>query len=29
VRNNTLFERERTYLQALDSEPVGNDIELF
>jgi chemotaxis protein CheD len=29
VRNNTLFERERTYLQALDREPVGNDIELF
>lgn len=29
VRNNTLFERERTYLQLLDREPVGNDIELF
>ncbi len=29
VRNNTLFERERTYLQSLDCEPVGNDIELF
>ena len=29
VRNNTLFERERSYLQALDREPVGNDIELF
>jgi chemotaxis protein CheD len=29
VRNNTLFERERNYLQALDSEPIGNDIELF
>src|SRR5579863_2073058 len=29
VRNNTLFERERNYMQALDNEPVGNDIELF
>jgi chemotaxis protein CheD len=29
VRNDTLFERERHYLQVLDSEPVGNDIELF
>ncbi len=29
LRNNTLFERERNYMQALDNEPVGNDIELF
>jgi len=29
VRNNTLYERERNYMQALDKEPVGNDIELF
>jgi chemotaxis protein CheD len=29
VRNDTLFERERSYLQSLDREPVGNDIELF
>jgi chemotaxis protein CheD len=29
VRNNTLFERERQYLEVLDREPVGNDIELF
>ncbi len=29
VRNNTLFERELHYLEVLDREPVGNDIELF
>jgi len=29
VRNDTLFERERHYLEVLDKEPVGNDIELF
>jgi chemotaxis protein CheD len=29
VRNNTLFERERHYLEVLDKDPVGNDIELF
>jgi chemotaxis protein CheD len=29
VRNDTLFERERHYLEVLDGEPVGNDIELF
>jgi len=29
VRNNTLFERERNYLEVLEKEPVGNDIELF
>jgi chemotaxis protein CheD len=29
VRNNTLFERERNYLEVLENEPVGNDIELF
>jgi len=29
VRNKTLFERERHYLEVLDSETVGNDIELF
>jgi chemotaxis protein CheD len=29
VRNNTLFERERNYLEVLEKDPVGNDIELF
>jgi chemotaxis protein CheD len=29
VRNDTLFERERHYLEVLDREPVGNEIELF
>jgi chemotaxis protein CheD len=29
VRNETLYERERHYLEVLDSEPMGNDIELF
>lgn len=29
VRNNTLYERERNYLEVLEKEPVGNDIELF
>ncbi|HEY2419259.1 MAG TPA: chemoreceptor glutamine deamidase CheD [Steroidobacteraceae bacterium] len=29
VRNDTLFERERHYLEVLDKEPVGNEIELF
>jgi chemotaxis protein CheD len=29
VRNNTLYERERTYAEVLDKEAVGNDIELF
>jgi chemotaxis protein CheD len=29
VPTNTLFERERHYLEVLDSDPVGNDIELF
>jgi chemotaxis protein CheD len=29
VRNDTLFERERHYLEVLDNEPVGSEIELF
>jgi chemotaxis protein CheD len=29
VRNDTLYERERHYLEVLDRDPVGNDIELF
>jgi chemotaxis protein CheD len=29
VRNNTLFERERHYLEELDREAAGSDIELF
>jgi chemotaxis protein CheD len=29
VRNATLYERERSYLEGLENEPFGDDIELF
>jgi chemotaxis protein CheD len=29
LRTDTVFERERHYIQVLDRDPIGNDIELF
>ncbi|HEY6452131.1 MAG TPA: chemoreceptor glutamine deamidase CheD [Steroidobacteraceae bacterium] len=29
LRNDTVYQRERHYLEVLDREPIGNEIELF